>query len=429
MIPVTTPSKKPRLLFVEAVQYGGYYDDRYAHVAALGYDVHVLYGEGRPHERRPDPAPHRGEPRPAAARDRRAGLARPGAVRRHRDPRRAVGARDGGAGRAAGPALRLARPPRSPRATSTPCAAPIWRGGAPHPDFIGVDALADLAAWPRDAFPAIVKPAMGSASSFVFKASTPEELAARTALVLENASRMAVATLEATGIPRSGPAAIVERFLDGSEHLVEGYVHAGRFVLGSLVDRITVEGDTFDDDVHHAPSRLAPSIVEAVTACVQAAVTAQGVESAPIHAEVRFHDGAPFIVEVAVRPGGGGLNRMAEISYGYDPLRVVAELALGRDPAHRHAGPLGVHTVAACVIGPEGVVRAIRGEERLGAREDVFFLKLVARPGTELLRPPRGNSIVGFLGVTGATEEAALGTLNAVSAMLTIEMEDLRHAS
>jgi hypothetical protein len=59
----------------------------------------------------------------------------------------------------------------------------------------------------------------------------------------------------------------------------------------------------------------------------------------------------------------------------------------------------------------------------------VFFLKLVARPGTELLRPPRGNSIVGFLGVTGATEEAALGTLNAVSAMLTIEMEDLRHAS
>lgn len=428
MTPQTNLSQTPRLLFVEAVQYGGYYDDRYAHISALGFDVNVLYGEGRPTA--VDPTRRR----IAGSRDLEplATVARAWHAETPFDGITTLAEPSVLATAALAEMLGLAYvSPAAARASRDKYAMRCAHraGGAPHPAFVGVDALPDLAAWPHDAFPAIVKPTMGSASSFVFKASTPEDLAAKTAIVLENAGRMAVATLEATGIPRAGPAAIVEGFLDGSEHLVEGYVRAGRFVLGSLVDRITVEGETFDDDVHHAPSRLAPPTVDAVASCVQAAVTAQGIDSAPIHAEVRFHEGAPYIVEVAVRPGGGGLNRMAEISYGYDPLRVAAELAVGRDPAHRHRGPLGPHTVAACVIGPEGVVRAIHGADRLGAREDVFFLKLVAAPGTELLRPPRGNSIVGFLGVTGPSGEAALETLNAASAMLDVQLEGLRHAS
>ena len=420
-----------KILFIEAVRYGIYYDDRYAHIGALGYDVFVLYGEGT------HPVSDKTRRRIAGSRaiETLLSAARDWHREQQFDGLATFAEPSVLATAAIGEALGL------PFASSAAALASRdkfamrtahQRGRVAHPFFLGVNEMADLDAWPDDAFPVIVKPAMGSASSFVFKATTREDLAQHMRIVLDNASCMSVAALEATGLPRTGPLALVEAFLSGSEHLVEGYVFAGRFTLGSLVDRITVEGDTFDDDVHHAPSRLAPETVEAVVATVQAAVTAQGVDTAPIHAEVRFHDGIPHIVEVAIRPGGGGLNCMAELSYGYDPLKAVAQLALCEDPGHIHRGPGATHTVAACLIGGEGTVRSIAGADALTHHENVFFFKLLASPGSIQLRPPRGNSILGFLGVTGTSYEDALARLENAGRFLKVDLEseeELRHAS
>jgi len=417
------------ILFIEAVQYGTYYDDRYAHITALGYDVFILYGEGI------HPAVNPARRRVAGSRA--VDTLRDAAHNWHREQRFS-----GLATLAEPSVLATAAISEVLGLPFASCATALAsrdkfvmrtahrRGDVAHPFFIGVGTAEDLDEWPGGSFPAIVKPTMGSASSFVFKVANHEELVQRARTVLDNAPHMSVAALEATGLPHTGPIALVESFLSGSEHLVEGYVFAGRFTLGSLVDRITVEGDTFDDDVHHAPSLLAPEAVEAVVVTVQAAVTAQGVDAAPIHAEIRFHDAIPHIVEVAIRPGGGGLNRMAELSYGYDPLRVVAQLALGEDPSHVYCGPGAIHTVAACLIGQEGTIRSITGADALTRHADVFFFKLLAAPGSVQLRPPRGNSILGFLGVTGTSCEDALARLATTGRMLDVDMaEELRHAS
>ncbi|MBY8854748.1 carboxylate--amine ligase, partial [Saccharothrix sp. MB29] len=40
--------------------------------------------------------------------------------------------------------------------------------------------------------------------------------------------------------------------------------------------------------------------------------------------------------------------------------------------------------------------------------ERVFLLKVTARPGDVIKRPPDGNTIDGFLGTTGSSEQDAL---------------------
>ena len=53
---------------------------------------------------------------------------------------------------------------------------------------------------------------------------------------------------------------------------------------------------------------------------------AQGLRRSAMHAEVRFHEGEPYLLEIAARVGGGGLDEIARLTTGYDPIRAVGPL-------------------------------------------------------------------------------------------------------
>lgn len=99
---------------------------------------------------------------------------------------------------------------------------------------------------------------------------------------------------------------LVESYLDGREFLIEAYSWDGITVLGSIVDRVTLEGNSFDDDVHHAPTDLNIEDLQRVHAAVHAGASAQGLTRSVMHAEICFRQGLPYIVEIAARAGGGG---------------------------------------------------------------------------------------------------------------------------
>jgi hypothetical protein len=55
--------------------------------------------------------------------------------------------------------------------------------------------------------------------------------------------------------------------------------------------------------------------------------------------------------------------------------------------------------------------------------ERVFLLKITARPGDRILRPPDGNTTFGFLGTTGRSMEDAMQTMYALAAKVTVTFE------
>ena len=287
------------------------------------------------------------------------------------------------------------------------------RAGAPIPAYRFVPTLGDaLSAAEEFGYPVIVKPTMGAGSHFVFRVDSPEELAQRYAQAAKGIQTMFWVTSEADGVDLGPQGLLVESFLDGREYLIEALAWDEEIYLGSVVDRITAEGGTFDDDVHHAPTSLGEAELAKVHRVVQAGAHAQGLRRSAMHAEVRFHRGEPHLLEIAARVGGGGLDMIARLTADYDPIRAVVDVGRGVMPRVRHYRPTGVHIAAMCLLCDEGVVGHVEVPPEISQSDKVFLLKITARPGDLIRRPPNGNTILGFLGTTGTSMQDAVATMN-----------------
>ncbi|WP_020387426.1 ATP-grasp domain-containing protein [Kribbella catacumbae] len=285
------------------------------------------------------------------------------------------------------------------------------RGGAPVPQFRLVpDVDAALAAADEFGYPIILKPTLGAASNFVFKINGPDELRTRFPQAVGGMARMSWFQMEADGIDLGPYGLLVESFLDGQEMQIEAVAWDDEVYLGSIVDRITIEGDTFDDDAHRAPTVLGTDDLAAVHKVVTLAAHAQGLRRSVMHAEVRFHEGRPHLLEIAVRPGGGGLDYFARLSTGYCPIRAAMAVAAGMKPDVHHYRPTGVHLAGTCLIGGPGRIEEITVPPTVSESDRVFFLKITAKPGDVVRRPPDGNNILGFLCTSGPTFDEAIRT-------------------
>jgi biotin carboxylase len=397
-----------KLLAVEAVQNATYYLSRYLQVADLGADLHVLNGQGEPGFW---PAQRY---RIAGSRD----------IDRIIESAKAWHAEVGfegvltfsesGVVAVAAVAEALGLPGIGVPAALASRNKLLMRqaherAGAPHPDFAFVADLDQaLTASEKFGYPVILKPTLGAASNFVFRVGSPQEMTERFAQAHAGIQGMSWYAMEAAGLDLGPHGLLVESLLDGDEYLIEALAWDDEVYLGSIVDRVTVEGDTFDDDVHHAPTALTPEQVAQVHWAVAAGARAQGLRRSIMHAEVRFHRGTPYLLEIAVRPGGGGLDHMARLSAGYEPIRALVDVSRGVRPDVHHYAPTGVHTAALCLLCDSGRIRDITVPAEVRDDPRVFFLKVTAKPGDTIRRPPEGNSILGFLGATGSSLDDAL---------------------
>jgi biotin carboxylase len=299
------------------------------------------------------------------------------------------------------------------------------RHGVPHPGFRLADSLqAAREAAAEFGYPVILKPTMGAGSNFVFRIDDDVELELRYAQAAEGIREMFWAVSEADGLDLGPQGLLVESFLDGREFLVEAVAWDDEVYLGSVVDRITSEGETFDDDVHHAPTSLGAEDLAGLHQVVKAAAHAQGLRRSVMHAEVRFHQGKPYILEIAARVGGGGLDAIARLTAGHDPIRAVADIGAGIVPQVRHYTPTGTHITAMCLISEAGTVRHVEVPADVSEDERVFLLKITARPGDVIKRPPHGNTILGFLGTTGDSLESAYAAMTGLAQKITVTFED-----
>jgi biotin carboxylase len=299
------------------------------------------------------------------------------------------------------------------------------RGGAPIPSYRYVAELSDaLAAAEEFGYPVILKPTLGAGSYYVFKVHDAQEMTERFGQAQEGIAHLGDLLADADGMDLGPNGLLVESFLNGKEYLIEGVAWDDEVYLGSVVDRITQEGDNFDDDVHHAPTTLGPEELAKVHRAVTIAAHAQGLRRSIMHAEVRFHNGEPHLLEIAARVGGGGLEDIAKLTADHDPIEVTVDIGLGRKPKVRHFQPTGTHITAMCLISEAGYVEEVIVPEEVRNSDKVFLLKITAKPGDKIKRPPEGNTIIGFLGTKGDSFEEAFNTMNDFAAKIQVRFRE-----
>ena len=297
------------------------------------------------------------------------------------------------------------------------------RAGAAHPRFRYVNTFDEAAATAAEfGYPVVLKPTLGAASSFVFRIDDPESLAVRYRDAAEGIRQMPSFVAEADGIDIGPCGLLIESFLDGPEYLFEALAWDDEVYLASVVDRVTAEGDTFDDDVHRAPTSLSSAELAKIHQIVAAAAHAQGLRRSVMHAEIRYHQGEPHLLEIAIRPGGGGLDLVARVTAGYCPIRAVMDVARGVMPQVTHYQPTGVHMMGTCLISDEGRLEFVNVPAEVSESELTLMAKITARPGETILRPPHGNNILGFLIVIGPTFDDVERTLEEFAAKIDVKL-------
>jgi biotin carboxylase len=249
-------------------------------------------------------------------------------------------------------------------------------------------------------FPCVVKPLMLSGSRGVMRADDDAALTTALARLEQLLATPAVRHPD----PEAARQILVESFVAGPELALEGILTRGTLQVLALFDKPDpLDGPVFEETLYVTPSRRAASDQRRLAEAVAAAARALGLETGPVHAELRWSPTeGPVLIEMAARPIGGLCARSLRFESGLSLEDVVVRHALGADVAPaRITGAAGVMMIPIPARVPS-VLRAVEGLDAARAVPGVDDVFISVRVGETLVPLPEGASYTGFIFATGA---------------------------
>jgi biotin carboxylase len=162
--------------------------------------------------------------------------------------------------------------------------------------------------------PAVVKPVDGSGQRGVTEIRRAEELPTAVERALA-ASRARVAVLE--------------RYVEGDEYTVNGFMLEGAYFPMSITSRLLHPPPPLGVCIaHRYPSNLTPAGERELFELAHEASRAVGIENGPSYVQVRGEGARPWVIEVGARLGGGKDAELANLVTGFDAIRANTLWAL-----------------------------------------------------------------------------------------------------
>ena len=176
---------------------------------------------------------------------------------------------------------------------------------------------------------------------------------------------------------------MIEQFIEGPEFSVEIIVWDGKVNVLQVTDKKTTEAPYFVELGHSQPSLFPAEVVNAVKDAAVKGVKALQLNDCAAHAEVKYQDGKPYIMEIGARLGGDFIStELTHLSTGIDMVAAAINVALGIEPNLKPvAKPQGVAIRYFTPV--PGVVKDIVGENLL-KRPDVYDAEIYVKPGDEV---------------------------------------------
>ena len=276
----------------------------------------------------------------------------------------------------------------------------LAEAGVPIPRF----ALHRLDEDPRElattiAYPCVLKPLRLSASRGVIRA--------------DNAAGFVVAHARLNAIVAGCDTSfLVEEFIPGYEVALEGLLMNRRLHLLALFDKPDpLDGPFFEETIYVTPSRVPAGLQATIVQCAERAARALGLVEGPIHAELRYNERGPWLIELAARPIGGRCSavlRFGKENASLEELILRHALGMPIPSLQRERQAAGVMMIP---VPGAGTLQEVRGVAEAKAVPLVDDVQITAHPGEQLVPFPEGSRYPGFIfarGDTPAAVEAAL---------------------
>ncbi len=262
-------------------------------------------------------------------------------------------------------------------------------------------------------FPVVIKPTGLSASRGVIRADDAAG-ARRAEARIRN-------MLDGSGLD-GRQALLAEEYLPGSELVVEGLLVDGRLEVLALIDKPDpMTGPFFEETLLVTPSRQPRWVQDGSVALAAAGTRALGLESGPVHAEIRVgSDGSVRLLEIAARSIGGLCGRALSFGLVGESLEVIV-LRSALDMPMLDTSPARPATgVLMLPIPASGVFSGIEGLDEVRAMGGVDGVTLTTPLGRRVLALPEGDRYLGFVFAGGHDPSAVEATLRRAGATLTV---------
>jgi hypothetical protein len=169
------------------------------------------------------------------------------------------------------------------------------------------------------------------------------------------------------------------------------------------------------------PSRLPAGAQERLAQATSLGAQAMGLKDGPVHAELRWNERGPWVIEIAARSIGGLCSRTLKFGLGMSLEELVLRHALGQDVAGQQRDPRAAG-VMMIPIPKGGVLQAVRGVEEARAVAGIEEVTISAHLGQRLVPLPEGSRYLGFLFSRAAAPERAEAALREAHAKLAFEI-------
>jgi biotin carboxylase len=264
-------------------------------------------------------------------------------------------------------------------------------------------------------YPVVLKPLNLSASRGVMRADDPAEF-------VKAHGRLKAIVCEPAG------SFLVEEFIPGYEVALEGIVVNRRLHVLAIFDKPDpLEGPFFEETIYLTPSSIPAGLQAAITDCAARAVRALSIVDGPMHAELRYNERGPWLIELAARPIGGRCSAVLRFGEGDGVTGVTLEEIILRHALGMPIPSLQRERQAAGVmmipIPGAGMLREVRGVENAKRVPLIEDVQITAHPGERLVPFPEGSRYPGFIFARGETPAMVERALREAHQRLTFVLE------
>lgn len=290
------------------------------------------------------------------------------------------------------------------------------------PRFARVRMLPDaLAAAARVGFPAILKPTVAMGSIGVFEVSSEGDL--RDAFTLLSAYVRA----ESHPVFRNGRnELILEEFITGTEHSVEGYIHHGDVYIAGITDKTTLAPHHLEKR-HVFPSALPEAVQVRTRAFTARIVDALGLDNCAFHLECKVQAERTVLIEVAARTGGDYItSHLVPLATGVDFCANTLRVATGERPVATNAGSSRYWAGVSKIVAPSsGALAGLKGIERALAIPGVEFITVERELGDHIETPPQDfmGCVLGSVIARAATRGELVASLDSAEGAIVPQIE------
>ena len=268
-------------------------------------------------------------------------------------------------------------------------------------------------------FPCVVKPRNLNGSRGVIRADDPDEMHAaveRTAKLVRSVQGLANDSVVSI---------LIESYIPGQEVAVEGILDQGQLEVLALFDKPDpLEGPFFEETIYVTPSRLSPKIQREIAACTAEAAAAVGLNTGPVHAELRLNEDGPWIVEIAGRSIGGLCSQVLQFGAAGSLEEIILRQACDLDYSSlgRSQEARGVMMIP---IPGAGLLRGVEGVKQAGNIPHIDGIEITAPLNNPIMPLPEGDGYLGFIFASGPSPYTVESALRKAHKELTFRIDPL----